>query len=398
MNLGNRGIVSCGEFEPKRVGASNKRVETVHADAVDATSITLNGQDLTTTLNTLASQTVTWGSISGVPSYLVDWTTDQGDDVIHPDNYQNTEYGLASNAGAGLSRYNFNANRKNKLNGIQNNAERNVKPDWNATAGSDAEILNQPAWLSQSDPGYLTAVPTSVTDAIALNSAKTSYPGPPSWSQVTSKPSWIPVSDPGYLTAVPTSVIDEIALNSTKIGITSAQATAIQTNSTKVSYPGPPSWSQVTSKPALQIPLTIAINANSTFGGQTYVNGGLHLASDGTLTYIPQSLAGLAPINNASFTGTVNLPTNTIYGGHALSTTFAGFGSAATVALNTAKCASLDTLKADLASPTFTGTVSLPGTTLVSGVNLSTTLANKANLTTNAVFSWLCQCRSGRER
>ena len=40
---------------------------------------------------------------------------------------------------------NYTTTEKNKLDGIETGAQVNVQPDWNATAGSAAEILNKPA-------------------------------------------------------------------------------------------------------------------------------------------------------------------------------------------------------------------------------------------------------------
>lgn len=49
----------------------------------------------------------------------------------------------------------FTATEKTKLSGIESGAQVNVKPDWNAASGNDAEILNKPT---------IPAVPTISTD------------------------------------------------------------------------------------------------------------------------------------------------------------------------------------------------------------------------------------------
>ncbi len=46
------------------------------------------------------------------PNDIIDWSVEQEDTTIHPANYTNTTYELASNGTAGLSKYNFNLNRK----------------------------------------------------------------------------------------------------------------------------------------------------------------------------------------------------------------------------------------------------------------------------------------------
>ena len=150
MNLGDR-RVSCGEFLPKSIGVSGRRVETVHATAVDAATITLGGTDLQTTLTGLAggSATADWNYITNKPANLVDWTQDQGDTNINANNLPLLNYApntLASNGVTGLSSYNFTEARKNKLAGLADGAKVNVKSDWNESdASSDAFIANKPA-------------------------------------------------------------------------------------------------------------------------------------------------------------------------------------------------------------------------------------------------------------
>lgn len=46
--------------------------------------------------------------------------------------------------GKGLSTNDFTNPLKNKLDGIEEGAQVNIKPDWNASAGNAAEILNKP--------------------------------------------------------------------------------------------------------------------------------------------------------------------------------------------------------------------------------------------------------------
>lgn len=63
--------------------------------------------------------------------------------------------------GKGLSTNDFTTDLKTKLDGIESGAQKNVKPDWSATAGSAAEILNKPTIPTKTsdlrnDSGYIT--------------------------------------------------------------------------------------------------------------------------------------------------------------------------------------------------------------------------------------------------
>lgn len=63
---------------------------------------------------------------------------------------------------------NFTAELRTKLNGIEAGAQANVKPDWDAAAGSDAEILNKPAPLAiqEGDGIHITESPSG--DSITI--------------------------------------------------------------------------------------------------------------------------------------------------------------------------------------------------------------------------------------
>lgn len=68
---------------------------------------------------------------------------------------------VAKETGKGLSTNDFTTELKNKLDGIAEGAQVNVKPDWNASAGNAAEILNKPTIPSktsdlQNDSGFIT--------------------------------------------------------------------------------------------------------------------------------------------------------------------------------------------------------------------------------------------------
>ena len=69
---------------------------------------------------------------------------------------------VAKESGKGLSTNDFTNELKTKLDGIETGAQKNVKPDWNATTGQAAEILNKPTIPSktselQNDSGFITS-------------------------------------------------------------------------------------------------------------------------------------------------------------------------------------------------------------------------------------------------
>ena len=132
--------VDCDRITPTILGHANKRCEEVIANAIDATTLKLDGVDLQTTLNALPTP--------------VDWTVDQGDTNIDSNNYTDTQYALAGNGAAGLTQYNFSLVRKDKLAGISEGADVSVQTDWNGSGA--AAILNKPTWIPQDDPGYST--------------------------------------------------------------------------------------------------------------------------------------------------------------------------------------------------------------------------------------------------
>lgn len=68
---------------------------------------------------------------------------------------------VAKETGKGLSTNDFTTELKNKLDGIAEGAQVNVKPDWNASAGNAAEILNKPTIPTKTselknDSGFIT--------------------------------------------------------------------------------------------------------------------------------------------------------------------------------------------------------------------------------------------------
>ena len=89
-----------------------------------------------------------WNDITNKPSYIVDWTVDQGDTNIDANNIPILPYAtnqLASNGTPGLTNYNFNAARKTKLEGIETGAQVNVDPAWTS-------VTSKPTWLDELFP------------------------------------------------------------------------------------------------------------------------------------------------------------------------------------------------------------------------------------------------------
>lgn len=74
----------------------------------------------------------------------------------------------ASTSGTGGSNGLMTAQDKEKLNGIETGAQANVKPDWNAAAGSAAEILNKPSIPTVNDTTITVAYGTS-SDSFTTN-------------------------------------------------------------------------------------------------------------------------------------------------------------------------------------------------------------------------------------
>lgn len=69
---------------------------------------------------------------------------------------------VSKESGKGLSTNDYTTAEKEKLAGIETNAQVNVKPDWNAGSGSPQEILNKPSIPSKTseltnDSGFITA-------------------------------------------------------------------------------------------------------------------------------------------------------------------------------------------------------------------------------------------------
>lgn len=76
----------------------------------------------------------------------------------------------ASTNGVGGTNGLMSASDKEKLDGVEAGAQANVKPDWNAAAGSDAEILNKPSIPTVND-GTLTITVAGSSTTFTANQA-----------------------------------------------------------------------------------------------------------------------------------------------------------------------------------------------------------------------------------
>ena len=99
-------------------------------------------------------------SATAEPQVQADWAQNDSEAV---DYIKNRPQNLVQDPDYVHTDNNFTDADKNKLSGIEAGAEVNVKPDWDAAAGSDAEILNKPQNLVQdadyhhTDNNYTTA-------------------------------------------------------------------------------------------------------------------------------------------------------------------------------------------------------------------------------------------------
>jgi hypothetical protein len=109
---------------------------SISAEEVSTTTLKIGGatQDFSSFLTS-----VTYADIQNKPTYLLDWSIDQGDTNIDSNNIPLLNYAsnaLASNGAAGLSNYNFNQARKVKLEGIETGAQVNPSSTDNLAEGS----------------------------------------------------------------------------------------------------------------------------------------------------------------------------------------------------------------------------------------------------------------------
>lgn len=89
-------------------------------------SITESASQVTISASAAPQVNADWDATSGVAEIL-----NKPTNLVQDANYVHTDN-------------NYTTAEKNKLAGIEAGAEVNVKPDWNAASGSDAEILNKP--------------------------------------------------------------------------------------------------------------------------------------------------------------------------------------------------------------------------------------------------------------
>ena len=77
-------------------------------------------------------------------------------------------------AGKGLSSNDYTDAEKTKLSGIESGAEANVKPDWSAESGSDAEILNKPSIPTVYDSTVTVKIGSTTVDTFTTNQSSES--------------------------------------------------------------------------------------------------------------------------------------------------------------------------------------------------------------------------------
>lgn len=113
---------------------------SVYATKSEVTSGLAGKQD---TLTAGSNITIVGNTISATaaPQQQADWAQNDSSAV---DYIKNRPQNLVQDANYVHTDNNFTSAEKTKLAGIEAGAEVNVKPDWNAAAGSDAEILNKP--------------------------------------------------------------------------------------------------------------------------------------------------------------------------------------------------------------------------------------------------------------
>lgn len=76
---------------------------------------------------------------------------------------------FVSSSGYVATDNNYTTEEKTKLDGIETGAQANVKPDWSAAAGSDAEILNKPTipTVGKLNTTYTTSLPTNSGESLS---------------------------------------------------------------------------------------------------------------------------------------------------------------------------------------------------------------------------------------
>jgi hypothetical protein len=216
--------VSCGIFNPRQIGTAEQKV-----DSIITTTMVLAGQDLDTRLTSLV-----------IPA--------------------------ATSTTAGISDTNFTLALNNKL----------------------VALTPVASWLPSSDPGYLTATSTTITDItsdVSANTAKVTYPGPQDLSALAT------IAGPTFTGTVTLPASTSVgSVTAAELAHLSGVTSTVQT--------------QLTSKQATLLAPTSAAAS----GG-----GNLTLAGN-QLTYVPPDLSTLAPSASPTFSGTVSLPINTSIG------------------------------------------------------------------------------------
>ena len=185
MSAGDKEKLDSLEVYTVTDSTTNGNILVNGVDEIDVYTHPTDGPSGTTDQNPLSAgdttnQTPAFGGTFKVTSETVDFrghTTALAEHTVTiPD-----ATAIASVSGAGGSAGLMSAADKEKLDGVETGAQANVKPDWNATAGTAAEILNKPSIPSAANDAALnlvlgTAQSTQVFSADASSAGTITIP------------------------------------------------------------------------------------------------------------------------------------------------------------------------------------------------------------------------------
>ena len=347
MNLGER--VECGRLTPRTIGLSDRKVESILAAAIDASSYAVNGAPLAyndlanlpsvdTAVTENSSSLVTSGAVSTAIANVTSETsslylpvsnpTATGTmtvPVLHATTIQLNGTDLAntlSGKQATLTSYTQVPGLSVALSGKQGTLTGTVD-----VPGLDTTLAGKQATLSSAAdvPGLsaaLAAKQDALTGIADVPGLTTSLAGKQSMLSGTSDVPGLDSALAGKQAALSSTAdvpgLDtalagkQATLSSTADvpGLTSALSAKQDALTGTADVPG-----LTTALNGKQATLSINNTFSSTFNGVTYLFGGLHLSPSGTLTYIPQPISGFyAPLSSPTFSGAVSLPANTSVG------------------------------------------------------------------------------------
>ena len=205
------------------------------------------------------------------------------------------------------------------------------------------------------------AAPTAAVDTNTTQLATTAFViGQGYLKSATASSTYAPLASPA-LTGTPTAPTAIAGTNTTQIATTAFVAAAVSAGSGAV-------WGSITGTLSSQTDLNSALSAklDSTTAASTYylqTNPSGYITSSALTPYLTTATAATtyAPLASPTFTGTVTIPAGA---------SISGYLTSATAALT----------YAPLASPTFTGTVTIPAGASISGYATTASLASYAPL------------------